>query len=42
MKKQYFKPEIRKIEIREADIICTSGQPGEGEFNPYQDGGSVF
>lgn len=37
-KKTYFAPEIKVVEIEQADIICTSGQPGSGEFSPLQDG----
>ena len=42
MKKLFFKPEIRIVEIDETQIICDSGQPGDGDFNPYLPGGNVF
>lgn len=38
-KKKYEQPKMKVVEIDQADIICTSGEPGSGEFSPLQDGG---
>ncbi len=38
MKKLYFKPDFKVVEIKEADIICTSGGTeayGEGNTDDW-------
>ena len=37
MKKQYFEPKFKVVEIEKADIICTS--PGVSAFSIEEDAG---